>query len=37
MVSAMIALLGSASPALLASETASPKGLKQGSGVNSTT
>ena len=37
MVSAMMAFLGSASPALLASDTASPKDLKQGSGVNSTT
>ena len=37
MVSAMMAFLGSASPALLASDTASPKGLKQGSGVNSIT
>ena len=32
MVSAMMAFLGSASPALLASDTASPKDLKQGSG-----
>ena len=37
MVSGMMAFLESASPALLASDTASPKGLKQGSGVNSTT
>ena len=37
MASAMMAFLRSASPALLASDTASPKGLKQGSGVNSTT
>ena len=37
MVSAMMAFLGSASPALLASDTASPKDLKQGLGVNSTT
>ena len=37
MVSAMMTLLGSASPALLASNTAFPKGLKQGSGVNSIT
>ena len=36
-VSAMMAFLESASPAFLASDTASPKGLKQGSGVNSTT
>ena len=36
-VSAMMALLGSASPALLASDTASPKSLRQGSGVNSIT
>ena len=33
-VSAMMALLGSASPALLASATASLNGVKQGSGVN---
>ena len=37
MASAMMAFLRPASPALLASDTASPKGLKQGSGVNSTT
>ena len=37
MVSGMMAFLESASPALLASDTASPKGLKQGTGVNSTT
>ena len=36
-VPAMMALLGSASPALLASDTASPNGLRQGSGVNSIT
>ena len=36
-VSAMMALLGSASPARLASDTASPNGLKQGSGVYSMT
>ena len=36
-VFAMMALLGCASPALLASDTASPNGLKQGSGVNSIT
>ena len=34
MVSAMMALLGSTYLALLASDTASPNGLKQGSGVN---
>ena len=37
MVSAMMALLGSAYPVLLASDTASPNGLKQGLGVNSIT
>ena len=36
-VSAKMALLGSASPALLTSDTASPNDLRQGSGVNSIT